>query len=132
MKLKENLGKFVNFNTSGTPEVYLEEVKVAAKSPQHIIIFANGLTGSSAEYFLFIAKQSKKVKILGKPSYGALDYGNAYLVNLGCSGYQVLLPTYRALRLPYYPIDNIGIQPDIYMDRSINDWATFAVDYLEN
>ncbi len=131
-KLKDNLGKFVNFNESGNTESYLEPVKTATKSPAHIIIFANGQTGSSAEYFLFIAKQSKKVKILGKPSYGALDYGNAYLVNLGCSGYQVLLPTYRALRLPEYPIDYIGIQPDIYMDRSIKDWTSFAVDYLED
>lgn len=131
-KLKDNLGEFVNFNKSGNTESYLEPVQTATKSPEQIIIFANGQTGSSAEYFLFIARQSKKVKIFGKPSYGALDYGNAYLVNLGCSGYQVLLPTYRALRLPEYPIDYIGIQPDIYMDRSIKDWTLFAVDYLEN
>ena len=130
-KLKENLGKFVNFSASDTSEVYIEKIVVETKCPQHIVIFANGQTGSSAEYLLFIAKQSKKVKIFGKPSYGALDYGNAYLVNLGCSGYQVLSPTYRALRLPDYPIDNIGIQPDIYMDKSVKDWTEFTLDYLE-
>ncbi|RZJ75340.1 MAG: hypothetical protein EOO45_05910 [Flavobacterium sp.] len=130
--LKSNLGKYVNFSISGETEVSVENIEMAAKSPKQIIFLANGLTGSSAEYFLFIAKQSRKVKIFGKPSYGALDYGNAYLNNLECSGYQVFMPTYRALRLPDYPIDNIGIQPDIYMDNSIRDWVTFAIDYLEN
>jgi len=128
--LQANLGQFVNFNAKGEP-VYLEQVTVAAKSPKHIVILANKGSGSSAEYFLFVAKQSKKVKILGIPSYGALDYGNAYLVDFGCPGYQVFMPTYRALRLPDYPIDNVGIQPDVYMDKSIKDWVAFAVSYLE-
>lgn len=129
-KLRENLGSFVNFADTGKP-VYIEQVEPAAKSPRNIVILADKATGSSAEYFLFIAKQSKKVKLLGKPSYGALDYGNAYLVDFGCPGYQVFMPTYRAMRLPDYPIDNIGIQPDVYMDSSVKDWVEFALRYLE-
>lgn len=129
-KLKENLGSFVNFNDTGKP-VYVEKVELAAKSPRQIVILADKGTGSSAEYFLFIAKQSKKVKVLGMPSYGALDYGNAYLVDFGCPGYQVFMPTYRAMRLPDYPIDNIGIQPDIYLDSSVEDWVAFALRYVE-
>ncbi len=128
--LKKNLGKFVNFSGSDQP-VYIEYVKPAAKSPRHVVILADKGTGSSAEYFLFIAKQSKKVKLLGKPSYGALDYGNAYLVDLGCAGYQVFMPTYRAMRLPDYPIDNIGIQPDVYLDSSVKNWVEFALKYVE-
>ncbi|MFT3679924.1 MAG: S41 family peptidase [Ferruginibacter sp.] len=130
-RLKENLGKFVNFYDAKDPSATIEQIELASKSPGNIIILANHLTGSSAEYFLFIAKQSKKVKIFGKPSYGALDYGNAYLTDLGCSNYQVFMPTYRALRLPDYPIDNIGIQPDVYLDKSVKNWVEFAVDYLE-
>lgn len=42
------------------------------------------------------------------------------------------MPTWRSMRLPDYPIDNIGIQPDIYLDNSVKDWVAFAVDYLEN
>lgn len=126
--LKENLGKFVNFNQDSKPET----VELVAKSPKNVIIFADKGTGSSAEYFLFIAKQSKKVKVFGLPSYGALDYGNAYLIDFGCKDYQLFMPTYRALRLPDYPIDNIGIQPDVYVDTSVKDWTDFAVEYLEN
>ncbi|PTT01681.1 hypothetical protein DBR11_06770 [Pedobacter sp. HMWF019] len=129
-KLKENLGSFVNFTDTGKP-IYIEQVDPVAKSPRNIVVLADKATGSSAEYFLFIAKQSKKVKLLGKPSYGALDYGNAYLVDFGCPGYQVFMPTYRAMRLPDYPIDNIGIQPDVYVDSSVKDWVEFAVRYLE-
>lgn len=129
-KLKENPGHFVNFNDAGKP-VYIEKVELASKAPRQIVILADKGTGSSAEYFLFIAKQSKKVKLIGTSSYGALDYGNAYLVDFGCPGYQVFMPTYRAMRLPDYPIDNIGIQPDVYVDSSVKDWVGFAVQYLE-
>ncbi|MGF6847441.1 hypothetical protein QFZ51_002676 [Chitinophaga sp. W3I9] len=129
-KLKENLGKFVNFSGTDKP-AYIEKVELAAKSPRQIVILADKGTGSSAEYFLFIAKQSKKVKLLGTPSSGALDYGNAYQVDFGCPGYEAFIPTYRAMRLPDYPIDNIGIQPDIYMDSSVEDWVEFAVRYVE-
>jgi hypothetical protein len=129
-KLRENLGSFVNFTDTGKP-IYIEQVEAAAKAPRNIVILSDQATGSSAEYFLFIAKQSKKVKLLGKPSYGALDYGNAYLVDFGCPGYQVFMPTYRAMRLPDYPIDNIGIQPDVYMDSTVKDWVEFAMRYLE-
>lgn len=126
--LKENLGRFVNFNASAKPEI----ISLAAKSPKNVIVLCDKGTGSSAEYFLIIAKQSKKVKIFGSPSYGALDYGNAYMVDFGCKDYQLLMPTYRALRLPDYPIDNIGIQPDMYIDKSVKDWVSFAVEYLED
>jgi hypothetical protein len=129
-KLKENLGKFVNFSDTDKP-VYIEKVEQAAKSPKNIIVLADRGTGSSAEYFLFIAKQSKKVKLLGAPSYGALDYGNAYMIDFGCPGYQLCMPTYRAMRLPEYPIDNIGIQPDVYIDSSVKDWVEFAQSYVE-
>lgn len=129
-KLKENPGKFLNFSGTDKP-VYIEKVEPAAKSPGNIVILADKGTGSSAEYFLFIAKQSKKVKLLGIPSYGALDYGNAYLIDFGCPGYQLFMPTYRAMRLPDYPIDNIGIQPDIYLDSSVEDWIEFALRYVE-
>lgn len=129
--LKAHLGEYVNYNESKEGPVYIENVVPNAKAPKHIVILANKLTGSSAEYFLFVARQSKKVKIFGKPSYGALDYGNAFIADFGCAPYQVFIPSYRALRLPDYPIDNIGIQPDVYMDKSIKDWVKFAQDYLE-
>ena len=62
---------------------------------------------------------------------GGLDYADARFFEFGCGNYQLLLPTYRSLRLPDFPIDNIGIQPDMYIDKSVKDWVKFTVNYLE-
>lgn len=126
---KANLGEFVNTDST---DVFITEVEMAEHSPEQVIILANEMVGSSGEAFVFRLKQSKKVKILGTPTYGALDYASARIFNFGCDNYELLLPTWRARRLPDYPIDNIGVQPDIYLDNSVEDWIQFAIDYLEN
>ncbi len=126
---KNHMGEFVDPDST---DVYITEVEIAVHSPEQVIILANKNTASSGEAFLFRMKQSKKVKILGTPSYGALDYASQRYFEFGCANYQLLLPTWRARRLPDYPIDNIGVQPDIYLDKSVEDWLQFAVDYLEN
>jgi hypothetical protein len=67
-------------------------------------------------------KQSETVKILGTPSYGAWDYVSQCYFEFGCTNYQLSLSTWRSKRLPYYLIDNIGVQPDIYLDEFVKDW----------
>lgn len=128
-QLKNSPGEYVNYNQS---KVAVDSISLAVKSPAQIVILADNHTGSAAENFLLSAKQSKKVKIMGRPSSGVLDYANAMFFNYGCNNYKLLMPTYRSFRLPDYPIDNIGVQPDIYLDESVKDWVQFAVDYLEN
>jgi len=123
------IGQFVNIDTA---DVYVSDIEIAEHSPKQIVILVNKRTASSGEAFVLEAKQSKKVKILGIPTYGALDYGSASLFEFGCPNYKVRMPTWRAMRLPDYPVDNIGLQPDIYLDKSVEDWVQFAVDYLEN
>lgn len=125
---EKNMGKFVNLkdNTYSTQRI----VKYK-RSPGNVIILTDKRVGSSAESFVMKAKQSKKVKILGTVTSGGLDYAAARMFDFGCPEYLLQLPTYRSLRLPDYPIDNIGMQPDIYLDRSIKDWVKFAIDYLE-
>ncbi|WP_333865642.1 S41 family peptidase [Sphingobacterium sp.] len=124
---RENIGKFVLY---GDKKVMIDSIAINPKSPKQVIILANRNVASSAENFLFSSRQSKKVKIMGTPSMGALDYGSIREFKFGCDNYQLLLPTYRSARLPQYPIDNIGIQPDIYLDESITDWMDFAVRYI--
>jgi len=127
--LKEKMGEFVNTDST---DVYINEIKLAERSPKQVVILANRRTASSGEAFVLDAKQSKKVKVLGTPTFGALDYGSASFFDFGCKNYKLMMPTWRSMRLPDYPIDNIGIQPDIYLDKSVKDWVQFAVDYLEN
>jgi hypothetical protein len=126
---KDHIGEFVDPDST---DVFITEVEIAEHSPGQVVILANKMTASSGEAFLFRMKQSKKVKIIGTPSYGALDYASQRYFEFGCTNYQLLLPTWRAKRLPDYPIDNIGVQPDIYLDESVTDWIQFVVDYLEN
>ncbi len=126
---EKNMGKFVNLNNSG---VSIQIVNPVKRSPEHVVILTDKRVGSSAESFVMKAKQSKKVKILGTVTSGGLDYAAARMFNFGCPEYLLQLPTYRSLRLPDYPIDNIGMQPDIYLDNSIKDWIKFTLDYLEH
>ena len=125
---KEHMGEFVK---SGKTPFRIQNINYAAKSPKYVIILINNEVGSAAENFLIASKQSKKVKIIGTPTYGVLDYGAVRKFDFGCSNYELYLPGYRSLRLPEYPIDNIGVQPDIYLDKSISNWVKFAIDYLE-
>ena len=126
---RRKLGEFVNTDST---DVYINKIILAEHSPKQVVILANNRTASSGEAFVFEAKQSKKVKILGTPTYGALDYGSASFFSIGCKNYKLMMPTWRSMRLPDYPIDNIGIQPDIYLDKSVKDWILFTVNYLEN
>ncbi|RZJ81058.1 MAG: hypothetical protein EOO20_25460, partial [Chryseobacterium sp.] len=128
-KFSSNFGKFVNLDGDS---VIIDTIKLSQKSPGQIALLTNGNVGSAAENLTLYAKQSKKVKILGTPTEGVVDYADARFFEFGCGNYQLLLPTYRSLRLPDFPIDNIGVQPDIYIDRSVKDWIKFAVNYLEN
>ena len=124
-----NIGTFVNTDES---DVYISEIAIAEHGPKQIAVLANKRTASSGEAFVLAAKQSKKVKVLGVPTYGAIDYGSASLFEFECPDYQLMMPTWRAMRLPDYPLDNIGVQPDIYLDESVEDWVQFAIKYLEN
>ena len=126
---KENIGQFVNKENSS---YRTEKITFAKKSAKNVVILADKEVGSATENFLIAAKQSKKVKILGTPTYGVLDYGAIRKFDFGCPEYELRLPGYRSLRLPDYPIDNIGVQPDIYLDKSVTDWVKFAKEYLEN
>lgn len=128
-KFRGKIGEFVNTDTAN---IYINEITPAERSPKQVVILVNHRTASAGEAFVFDCKQSKKVKVLGTPTFGALDYGSASFFEFGCKNYKLMMPTWRSMRLPDYPIDNIGIQPDIYLDNSIKDWIQYAVNYLEN
>jgi len=125
---RKNMGRFVNVDSVDS---YTNKIVPEKKSPKQVVILVNRRTASSGEAFVLDAKQSKKVKILGTPTYGAIDYGTACFFDFGCGNYKLMMPTWRSMRLPDYPIDNIGIQPDIYIDKSVKDWVKFAIEYLE-
>ncbi|MFW6257742.1 MAG: S41 family peptidase [Prolixibacteraceae bacterium] len=126
---KNNMYEFVNMDSS---DVYIQEIEPVKESPENVVILINERTASAAESLTYRARQSKKVKIMGTPSGGVLDYGSTRWTDFGSDDYKLSIPTFRSLRLPEYPIDNIGLQPDIYLDESVTDWIQYARNYLEN
>lgn len=125
---EKSMGKFVNVKDS---TFTIQKVMPLESSPDHVVILTDKRVGSSAESFVMKAKQSKKVKVIGTVTSGGLDYAAARMFDFGCPEYLLQLPTYRSLRLPDYPIDNIGIQPDIYLDKYVKDWLHYAFEFLE-
>ena len=126
--LKSNMGKFVNL--SGKP-FSVNKFDISNKSPEHVAVLVDKRVGSAAENFVMATRQSKKVKIIGTVTSGGLDYAAARFFDFGCPEYQLQLPTFRSLRLPDYPVDNIGLQPDLYLDKNVEDWIQYTVGYLE-
>lgn len=128
-RMKPNIGKFIayseneNFGFTIQDSIY--------PNPKEVVILVDKKCGSSTEKFVLNAKQSKKVKIMGTNTYGAVDYVSVMEFKIDCQNYSIYMPTIRMMRLPDYPIDNIGIQPDIYLDRFVNDWIEYAKNYLE-
>lgn len=130
IKLYEaNLGKYVTHDE----KVVVDTVSIEKKGPKQVVVLTNNKVASAGENLALVLKQSKKVKIMGTPTMGVLDYASVrHFEDFECKNYQLWMPTYRSLRIPDFPIDNIGVQPDIYLDSSIDDWVKYAQDYLEN
>lgn len=124
-----NMGQFVNTEDNSFT---IQKVIPTTKSPKYVVILIDKGVASSGEDFVIAAKQSKKVKLIGTPTFGAIDYASVIPFDFGCPDYKLYMPTFRSLRLPDYPLDNIGVQPDIYLDKTVENWIHFAMDYLEN
>lgn len=109
-------------------------------NPKKVGIIINEENGSSAEQFLLAAKNSKKVTLFGNHNTaGVLDYSNAVFEEFPSGKFKLTFPMPRSQRLPEYPIDNIGITPDIIIPfpsteqlyDKLDDWVYFVKNYLE-
>ncbi|MEO3403117.1 S41 family peptidase [Mucilaginibacter sp. CAU 1740] len=129
-QLNSHLGQFVNLN--GTV-VSIQKMDAVLPNPKNVAVIINEANGSTAEEFLLMAKQSKKVKLFGKTTMGVLDISNMYFVDSPDKQFHLGYCLSKSLRIPDMKIDNIGIQPDFYIDRSIPDaeWLNFVKANLE-
>jgi len=85
---------------------------------------------SSCEEFILAARQSHKVILMGENTGGALDYANVHYLQMPRKGWWFQYATSRTNRLPDFPIDNIGIEPNVNIPVEKN-WVEFAVEYLK-
>ncbi len=128
-KLNKNLYQFVNLDDE---TVRIKTFDTVYQYPSNIAILINEYCGSTTEEFLLAAKQSRKVKLLGKTTSGVLDFSNQHFVKSPCEVFELVYSISKSKRLPYFPIDNIGIQPDYLQDETINDehLVQFAIEIL--
>lgn len=129
-KLSKRIGEFVNIDSN---DVEITTFDTVYNYPKNIGIIINENVGSSGEQFLLMAKQSKKVKLFGTTTMGVLDISNMYFVKSPCENFELGYSLTRSMRIPDMTVDNIGIQPDYYMDKNIPkyEWVDFVIKTLK-
>ena len=128
-KLEKRLGQFVNLESS---IVNIDTMKTIYSNPKNVGIIINEGNASTTEQFLLAAKQSKKVKLFGTTTMGLLDVSNLYAVKSPCNEFELGYSLSRSMRIPEMTIDNKGIQPDYYIDKSVPKykWVDFVNEIL--
>jgi hypothetical protein len=128
-KLQEKLGEFVfPFDTP----VSIDTLDTVYEYPKNVGIIINQGNASTTEQFLLAAKQSKKVKLFGVTPSGALDISNMTSIESPCKEFRLWYCLSRSMRIPDMTIDDIGLQPDYYLDKTIpqHNWVEFVNNIL--
>lgn len=129
--LNAHPGKFVRLSDS---DVYTMHYGVKHPLPQNVGIIINGNNGSTAEQFLLAAKQSKKVKLFGTTTMGELDISNMYNITSPDGKFTLWYCMSKSLRVPDNTIDNKGIAPDFYIDKTIpkDKWLPYVAGVMHS
>ncbi|MHA7831681.1 MAG: S41 family peptidase [Flagellimonas sp.] len=129
-QLEGQLGSFVDLDSTIVDITKYDSVQ---SYPKNVGIMINENNGSTSEQFLLAAKQSKKVKLFGKTTAGILDISNMYFVKSPCGELELGYCLSRSMRIPEMTIDDKGIQPDYYMDKTIPvyQWIDFVAESLK-
>lgn len=100
-----------------------------AHRPTRVAILIDEACGSSCEQFLLAARQGFAVKLVGRHTYGGLDYSNLRSHDLPSGRWRLWYATTRSLRIPDQPVDGIGVLPDVYLPRGHS--TSEAADEIE-
>jgi len=127
--LANNIGEFVNL---GSTSVNIATYDTIYPFPKNVGIIHNQNNASSDEQFLLAVKQSKKVKLFGRTTRGALDFSNMNVATSPCGDFKLGYTLSKSGRIPHMAIDDIGVQPDYYIDEEIPEhkWIDFVSEIL--
>lgn len=125
-KLNEHIGEFVNLDSS---VVSVETLDTIYPYPKNVGVLINEGNASTTEQFLLAARQSKKVKLFGATTAGVLDVSNMHFVDSPCKDLKLGYGLTVSMRIPEMAVDDIGIQPDYYIDKTIPDYNW--IDFVE-
>ena len=128
-KLEKHLGEFINLEDE---DITIDRRDTIYTYPKNIGIIIHERNGSTTENFLLAARQSKKVKLFGTTTVGALDISNMYWAISPCEEIALIYGLSKSLRIPDMAIDGIGVQPDYYLDKTIPQykWVEFVNEIL--
>jgi hypothetical protein len=126
-RMREKPDSFVLFT-----EKRLITLDTTRPVPKNIYILVNKASASTSEFFVLQAKQSKKVKIVGQYTRGAIDYTDISLPRmLPCALFYYQTPMVRSNRLNNSTLDETGIAPDILVPND-EDILLFVKSKLVN
>jgi len=115
------------YRMKGTP-IRFDSVLI---NPTRVAVLMNDKCYSSAEYFAYYAKQSRKTKLFGQHTGGVMDYGNVRTQTLDCAGFVLRLPITRTGWVDTAPIDSVGFQPEVIIPINELNWVDYVVRYYK-
>lgn len=129
-KMRTSSGQFI---TLSDQIYYLETFDEVLPFPRKVGIICNRNNGSTDEQFLLDAKQSRKVKVFGRPTGGMLDISNMNRVDSPDGNFSLGYCMSKSFRIPHFSIDDVGIQADYFIDDAVSEteWIEYARSVLE-
>jgi hypothetical protein len=89
--------------------------------PLRVAVLIDGGCGSSCEEFVLEARQSFNVKLIGRHTFGSVDYASVRPHDLPSGRRRLRYVTTRSSRIPGLMVDVAGVQPDIYLPAEARD-----------
>lgn len=127
--MDSKLGQYVN--------IFGKDVEITKRAkvlpyPQNIGVIIHENNFSTTEEFILKAKQSKEVKFFGRKTGGALDVSNMVEAKDPAGNFIFEYCISRSLRIPEFPVDDMGMHPDFYLDQGIpeTEWVDYTSDIL--
>lgn len=131
-KLEDNLGKYVNIFSNANVSISKRDKVLPFPKNIGIIIHENNF--STTEEFILTAKQSRKVKFFGRKTGGALDVSNMIETESPTGDFILSYCISRSFRIPENTVDDMGIHPDFYLDKTIpeDEWINKVVEIMND
>lgn len=91
---------------------FLSRYKGKMNAPEKVIILSDVTCGSSGDNFVLMMKAMPKVRVMGRPTMGILDYSNCCMLDF--EDYQMLYPTSRSLAIDSGKgMTDVGVEPHV-------------------
>ena len=123
-EMKENEGKIWKVeNDTIRPDLQV-------KKPKQVVLLVNEKCKSSTEDFILTVKSGSEAIIAGQKTGGVADFEEVVDVVLPCKDLIFFHPIGISNRLPEYPLDGKGIEPDIVLKSKSKAWQPWMREVL--